>query len=117
MNSLLDTRFKFITPNIFLSKISFVGLAQSFFLNVEDFSIGFVFVWFYGAPTLSRLYGAVTGKVGLVSLGCYKLKATPGVIKALKVMKYTLLDNIIYFCHQGHVDFNLLTSKTIGDIF
>jgi hypothetical protein len=37
------------------------------------------FVWFYGASTQFRSYGAETGKMIMASLGCYKFDATPGV--------------------------------------
>jgi hypothetical protein len=35
-------------------------------------------VWFYGAPTQLRLYGAKTGKMILANLGCYKFKKHQG---------------------------------------
>jgi hypothetical protein len=45
--------------------------------NVKHFEklCGFGFVWFYGALTQLRTYGAEIGNTILANLGCYKFKA------------------------------------------
>jgi hypothetical protein len=44
-----------------------------------DFQPIDTFVWFYGAPAQFRSFGDETGTMILTYLGCYSLKATPGV--------------------------------------